>query len=54
MWHYGVTQSQHCNNDNNDDNVIRASVWFDFLGGLGFIAKTHDIWKGNVTTRSEI
>ena len=47
MRHYGITQSQHCNNDNihNDDNVIRASVWCDFLGGL-FNVKNHDIWEG--------
>ena len=33
---YGTTQSQHCNNDNeyNDDNVMRASGWFEFFGGL--------------------
>jgi len=36
MWHYGMTQSQHGNIDNNytDDNVTRASVWFEFFGGL--------------------
>ena len=29
-------QSQHCNNDNkdNDDNVMHASIWFEFCGGL--------------------
>ena len=29
-------QSQHCNynNNDNDDNVMCASVWFEFLGGL--------------------
>ena len=36
MGHYGITQSQHCNNDNNynDDNVMSASVWFEFFGGV--------------------
>ena len=56
MWHYGVTQSQHCNNASNynDDNVIHASMWFDILSGLGFRGKIHDIWERNMTTRSEI
>jgi hypothetical protein len=33
LWH---TQSQRCNNDNeyNDDNVMRASLWFEYFGGL--------------------
>ena len=30
MRHFGITQGQHCNND---DNVIHASVWFGFFGG---------------------
>ena len=36
MWFYGITQSQHCNSDNNcnDDSVMRASMWFKFFGGL--------------------
>ena len=33
MWHYGVTQSQHCN-DFNDDNMMRQSMWFEFFDGL--------------------
>ena len=34
MWHYGITQSQHCNNHNNhnDDIAIHASVGFEFFG----------------------
>ena len=44
MWHYGMTQCQHGNND----NVMRASAWFKFFDG------SHDIWKGKVTIRSEI
>ena len=36
MWQYEITQSQRCHDDNNynDDNVMRASVWFKFLSGL--------------------
>jgi hypothetical protein len=38
VWHVTLwnTQSQHCNSDNIyiDDNVMRASVWFEFFGGL--------------------
>ena len=36
VWHHGTTQSQHPNNDNNynDDNVMCASVWFEYFGGL--------------------
>ena len=36
VWHYGMTQSQHCDNDNiyNDDDVMRANVWFETFGGL--------------------
>ena len=29
----GITQSQPGNNDN-DDNMMRVSVWFRFFGGL--------------------
>ena len=34
MRYYGVSQSQECNNDNNynDDNVMRASVWLVYFG----------------------
>ena len=36
MWHYEITQTQHCNNDNidNDDSILCANVWFEFFGGL--------------------
>ena len=36
MWHYRVTQSQRCDHDNDhiDDNVMCASAWFEFFGGL--------------------
>ena len=32
----GMTQSQHCSNDVNvnDDNVMCASVWFEFFGNI--------------------
>ena len=33
MRQYGTTQSQHCNNDN-DDNMLCANVWFEFFGEL--------------------
>ena len=33
MWHYGMTQSQHCNSDSEAD-VVRASKWFEVFGGL--------------------
>ena len=34
--HYAITQSQHCSVDNthNANNVVRASVWVAFFGGL--------------------
>ena len=38
MWHYGIAQSQHYNNKNNnsydDDNVMHVSVCFEFFGGF--------------------
>ena len=38
MWHYGVTQSQHCNNDNNynesNDKAMHVNIWFEFFGVL--------------------
>ena len=37
----------------NDDNVVRASVWFEFLVDY-FNARTCDMWEGHMTTRSEI
>ena len=40
------------NNDSND-TVICASLWFEFFGGLPNV-KIRDIWEGNVTTRREI
>ena len=52
MRHYGIKQSQHCNNDNKD-NGMHASVWFEFFDGL-LNVKAHDIWEGNVTTRREM
>ena len=54
--HYGMTQSQHCNNDNNhnDDNVMHASLWFVFLDRLLQCQKPHDIWEGNMTIGREI
>ena len=36
-----------CNNmmiNDNDDNVMHASAWFEFFGGLIYV-KTHDIWE---------
>jgi hypothetical protein len=32
MWHYGITQSQHCNNEK-DDNVMHVSAWFEYFDG---------------------
>ena len=40
-------------NKYNDDNMMYASVWFEFFGGL-FIVNTFGIWEGNITTESEI
>jgi len=36
MWHYEIIQSQNCNYGNkyNDDNMMSASLWFEFFGGL--------------------
>ena len=55
MRHYGITQSQHCNHDDNysNDNVICMSLWFEFFGGY-FNVKTFDIWEGNATPRGNI
>jgi hypothetical protein len=41
MRHFGITQNQHCNNDNNynDDDVMCASVWFGFCNGLCYMSK---------------
>ncbi len=41
MWYYGIIQSEHCNNDNNyiDDIMMRASVCFEFFGGISPISK---------------
>ena len=35
MGYIGITHSQHCDNDNDDidDNMVRESVWIEFLGG---------------------
>jgi hypothetical protein len=41
------TKSTFCNNmtnNDNDDNVIHASVWFVFFGGVIYV-QTHDIWE---------
>ena len=55
MWHYEIAQNQHCSNDNNhnDDNVMRASVWFECFNGF-YENQTCDIWDGKVIIRSEI
>jgi hypothetical protein len=55
MRHYGITHGQQCNKDNNYkvDNVVHASVLFEFFGGF-LNVKTHDKWEGNMITRSEI
>ena len=36
MWQHGITWSQNCKNENicNDDNMMCASVWFEFFVGL--------------------
>ena len=36
MWHYGITQSQHYNNDNeyNNDNMMHTNMWVEFFDGL--------------------
>jgi hypothetical protein len=36
MWSYGIPQSQHPKNDNNDngDNMMGASVWYKFFHGF--------------------
>ena len=44
IWYYGITQSRHCNNDN-DDNVIHASIHLNSLVDY-FNVKTLDIWEG--------
>ena len=32
VWHYGITKSQHCNND----NIMCVSLWFEFFGWLPY------------------
>ena len=51
MWHYRITQSQHCNNDScyNDDTMMHVSVWFEFFGGLFWCQ-----YPWNVKSRCEI
>jgi hypothetical protein len=50
--HYGITQSQHCNNDNND-NMMCVSAGFEFFGGLlqcqhlGYMGKKCDNKEGD-------
>ena len=39
MCRYGITQSRHCNNDN-DDNMMHASVWFKFFWQVILMSKT--------------
>jgi hypothetical protein len=43
---------QHCNNDD-DDDVMRVSVWFEFFGGFYWDVKTYDIWEGTMITRRD-
>ena len=45
-----MTQSQHCNNDNNynDDNAMCVSMWFTLM------SKPMIYEEENMTTRSEI
>ena len=55
MWHYGITQSQRCNNDNvyNYNNLMHARVrFFDEFFDDFFNVKTHDIWEINVTMKN--
>ena len=49
-----MTQSHRCSDDSNynDENVTRASVWFDYLV-VYFNVETCDMWEINVTMRSE-
>ena len=60
MWHNGIAQSQHYNNDNNDnddndDSVMCVSMWFDLLGGLfNFKNPWYERESVCVTTRNEI
>ena len=32
----GIAQTQHCNNDNNDNdgNMMHMTVWIEYFGGL--------------------
>ena len=52
MWHHGITQIQHSDNDNdhNDDDVMRASVWLKFLV-VYLNVNTHDLWEENMTKK---
>jgi hypothetical protein len=43
---------QHCNNDD-DDIVMRASVWFEFFGGFFLDVKNCDIWEGMMITKRD-
>ena len=46
MWHYGITQSGHCNsiNNDNDDNLMLGSLWIKIFGGFSYV-KIYDKWE---------
>ena len=43
MWHYGLTQSQHCKND---DIVIMVTMWYGQVGGLNPLVSKPMIYGG--------
>ena len=48
---YGITQSQYCNinNNDNDDNVRHACEQSGFNSFVVYFnVKTHDIWEGDI------
>ena len=47
-------QSQHCNDDNNgnDDNVMCASVWFEFFGAFVLISN-HVVYGREICDQKE-
>ena len=47
VWHYGITQTQHCNKWQCD--ACKRVILIILVGY--FYIQTHDIWEGNMTTK---
>lgn len=49
----GITQSQHCINDYNENDVCERACGLNCLVDYLIDVETLDIWEGNLTTRRE-